>query len=366
MGKSDVRLIVILFSEMYGVRQKYQTMAKPFMENGIIISINDISIVRPRFLRMLLPFLKGFLIPIKCKTVIVRYTFSDPTFLAALMFRRLLKKRTVFEVHSNHVNEFKMRGRIGAIFSKIELVQSLIASIFADSIICVSPSVEDAARKNFPFCRRYKMIENGVIVAYQDGEGAVSLHKSSSADKNVYQILFVAANYSSWHGLEILIESVKLQQALVKSKFIIKVVGKTSPENIKKMEDLGIQYAQQVERNEVLNLIKSCDICVDSLNLGAIGLKNSSSLKSREYIAYGKPILGSALACDEWAEFTFLPISKIIDFGALHSWLIDVKARELEIQQRGRNLYYKKLSWTNVALKYRNEIDAIDAYRVLH
>ena len=361
MGKSEVRLIVVLFSEMYGVRQKYQTMEKPFLEKGIKISIIDISIIRPKILRFLFSFLKGFLIPINCKSVIVRYTFSDPTFLVALILRWVLNKRTAFEVHSNHVNEFRMRGIIGLLFSKIEMVQSVIASVFVDSIICVSSSVEAAARKNFPFCRRYKVIENGVVVDYQDSEKRDSYHRRPIIKKDIYQVLFVAANYSSWHGLEILLESVKIQQKLIDSNFVIKVVGKTSPENIKKMDDLGIQYFQQVERTEVLQLIKSCDICVDSLNLGAIGLKNSSSLKSREYIAYGKPILGSALACCEWAEFTFIPTSRNIDFGALHNWIAATKVREIEMQQRGKNLYYKKLSWTNVAQKYRNEIDVIEA-----
>lgn len=108
-----------------------------------------------------------------------------------------------------------------------------------------------------------------------------SVVKEVQKTKNT-ALFFIATPNQPWHGLEYI---VSLSEKMPEYQF--NIVG-IDGENTKNLFFHG--YLRQAE---YLKILKTCKICIGSFGIHKYGLKESSPLKVREYLAYGYPtILG--------------------------------------------------------------------------
>ncbi len=140
---------------------------------------------------------------------------------------------------------------------------------FADGFVGVTSELADHYSKEFN--KEVISIGNGIHVANYQIE-------SPENEKPV--IIFVGAPGFSWHGLD---KVTYLAEQL--PEFDFKIIG-IDGENTK-----NIQYHGYLPLEEVKQIASQADIGICSLSLYINGLKESSTLKSRQYLAHGLPIV---------------------------------------------------------------------------
>jgi hypothetical protein len=125
-------------------------------------------------------------------------------------------------------------------------------------------------------------------------------------------LLFIGTKGHSWHGID------KIEQlASLTTNFNYHIVGSNgdSYNNIK--------YYGVLSKDQIKKLMRSMDMCIGSLSMDVLGLKEACPLKVREYIAAGFPIIigykDSAFSkvVPKWVfklEFEELNINEFIKF----------------------------------------------------
>jgi hypothetical protein len=99
---------------------------------------------------------------------------------------------------------------------------------------------------------------------------------------NKVSLFFIATPNQPWHGIEYIIEMSKKMP-----KYLFNIVG------INGMNTSNLFFHGYLDQNSYINILKKCHICLGSFGIHKYGLKESSPLKVREYLAYGYPtILG--------------------------------------------------------------------------
>ncbi len=100
---------------------------------------------------------------------------------------------------------------------------------------------------------------------------------SYSEDLN---LLFIGTKGHCWHGIE------KIEAVAKRTPdFKYHIVGATG-ENT-----LNVTYYGEQNKNQIKAMMENMHICIGSLSLDVLGLKQGSPLKVREYIAAGFPIV---------------------------------------------------------------------------
>jgi len=98
------------------------------------------------------------------------------------------------------------------------------------------------------------------------------------------QLIFVASNYTKWHGLDLILKEFRQSQFDYK----LHIVGFEAVGNLAK--DNRIIFHGKQDRNYIINLMASCDLGLGSFALDRIGLSEACHLKVREYLAAGLPV----------------------------------------------------------------------------
>lgn len=101
-------------------------------------------------------------------------------------------------------------------------------------------------------------------------------------NNNRTSLFFIATPNQPWHGIEYIVEmSKKLPE------YIFNVVG------ISGTNTSNLFFHGYLNQKAYLEILETCHICIGSFGIHKYGLKESSPLKVREYLAYGYPtILG--------------------------------------------------------------------------
>lgn len=100
---------------------------------------------------------------------------------------------------------------------------------------------------------------------------------SGSEDLN---LLFIGTKGHSWHGIE-KIEAL----AKITPDFKYHIVGATGENSF------NVTYYGEQNKIQIKSIMENMHICIGSLSLDVLGLKQGSPLKVREYIAAGFPIV---------------------------------------------------------------------------
>ena len=114
-----------------------------------------------------------------------------------------------------------------------------------------------------------------------------SFFPSENRDLSNINILFVATNFDSWHGLDLLINELKITN----SSFTLHIVGKiSSVEKSALINDSRIKLYSSLSSSEIQNLSAQCDIGLSSFALNRKNMEQACTLKVREYLSNGLPV----------------------------------------------------------------------------
>ncbi|MFT6844428.1 MAG: glycosyltransferase involved in cell wall biosynthesis [Flavobacteriales bacterium] len=105
--------------------------------------------------------------------------------------------------------------------------------------------------------------------------------------KQVYEGVFLIGSYNEWHGLDLLPRLIEQSN----NRFHITIVGDV-PLNIKiDVGEKSITYKDSVHLNDLSAFLKTFDFGIGTLALHRKNMKEAVSLKTRDYLKNGLPVL---------------------------------------------------------------------------
>lgn len=216
--------------------------------------------------------------------ILIRYSVHD---IFQLIFL-LISKKPVYLVH--HTLEEAELNMNKTIMGKIRY--------FAEKIIG-------------RFCIRYCYGVIGVtneIIKYEIERGGISnkisylfpngVNVSNSFEgienpkSEIKKILFIASEFSEWHGLDLIFLDMKSN----KDNFELHLVGKLLPEDYSyAVQDSRVILHGIKNREFIERLSAECHIALGSFALERKGMKEACTLKVREYLSLGIPVYSGHL-----------------------------------------------------------------------
>lgn len=187
------------------------------------------------------------------------------------------KYKTVIEIQTNDLAEFKLVAN--QIFKKkfLYLYFRIFRDRFlsnADGFITVTKELADLTSY-----REYKKpiiyIPNGIDLS------KFSIVKSAQ-HSDTTRLFFIGTSNYTWHGVDIV---EKIAERIPDYEFHI--VGKKGKRKIPK----NVIYYGELSQDEYVKILGKCQICIGTLALHRTKMKEASPLKTREYLAYGFPII---------------------------------------------------------------------------
>jgi len=112
--------------------------------------------------------------------------------------------------------------------------------------------------------------------------------------RDCVQFVFMASRFCAWHGLDRLWNSLIYYRS--DTPIVINIIGEVSDELAPPNSldgNVTIRFHGVLKKEQVAEVIGSCDVAIDSLALDRLSFTESSTLKAKEYMAIGLPIVGS-------------------------------------------------------------------------
>ncbi len=164
-------------------------------------------------------------------------------------------------------------------------------------------------------------MSNGINVT------SVKLARPKDPRDNQLDIIFLAARFAPWHGLDYAIQGLKEYSGA--TPIVLHVVGNIN--NISNLIEFNdrqnalIQFHGEVHGDDLDSLFDQADLGISSLGIHRVGLEEASVLKSREYFARGLPFVyaytDSDLTGDEpyalrvkVTELNYLNFEELVNF----------------------------------------------------
>jgi glycosyltransferase involved in cell wall biosynthesis len=209
--------------------------------------------------------------------LLLRYYVHDPFQLA---FARNSCKPIYFVHHTLEVPELAMPGHLSDwARARLESVLGPYSIRRAQGIVCVTPEIA-----------RYEVRRSGkdgiVPLIFPNGiiySGAtVEDHR-----ERVPQLLFVASLFSSWHGLDRLIDSIRTSVA----EFKLHLVGDVGQaDRVAIGANPRIIMHNSLSHSDIASLASHCDVGLSSFALDRNGMEEACTLKVRECLMLGLPV----------------------------------------------------------------------------
>jgi len=218
----------------------------------------------------------------KYDVVLIRYQPCD--YLLYVYLNKFKKRATVYLVHHTlfvtELNSYK-----GFLFKAKSILEYIIGHINirnADGIIAVTEEValKEMARSKSSG-KKYIVYPNGI--SYDN----INYSLNDLRSENLPELLFVASEYASWHGLDLFCD------ALSKSKVtcIVHIVGKVSNSLQARLSlDSRCKIHGLLPRDKISELINSAWLGLSSFAHYRLGMQQASTLKVREYLSLGLPV----------------------------------------------------------------------------
>ena len=220
----------------------------------------------------------------------------------ALIFAPFIKNKLGVH-HAKEVEELLLvrKGWKGKIASKVEKYVGKFAIKYSRGIVGVTKEIA-LYEKN-----RIRNINKPVYI-YPNGidftQQQVIDDKRIANENNIF---FMCSYFSEWHGLDLLLQSLK--NIKVEQNFYIHLVGNLTHEQIKMIKenpykDNIIIYGNLNQKNYI-EVAEKCDIGLASLALFRQNLKEASTLKVREMLAMGLPVYSTHKDASLYNDFRF-------------------------------------------------------------
>lgn len=264
--------------------------------------------------------------------------------LSYLSFFRQYPGRVVSEHHTKEIPEiWAERGGLCSLLGEAFLMPRILDRCVG--IIGVTNDIREYQ------CGRLKRhipsatISNGVNV---DDEWLTGFRPF---DGRRLDLIFVAAEFRPWHGLDRLVTSLGQYRGQV--MITVRLVGEVCGADLNRIRRLStprtqIQIVRTCAPDELRTLFGSANLAVSSLALDRNGLLEGCVLKTRQYMAKGIPFMYGYTDCDLDSDFPFalkvdtrrgaFDLEPIIDFAAKVSSMHDVPE---QMRQYAR----ERMSW---------------------
>jgi hypothetical protein len=143
--------------------------------------------------------------------------------------------------------------------------------VHATGIVCVS---EELRIKNQFYKSNVTVIANGS----PDALFELTLKEKQHSPK--LHLAFCVASNQSWHGIDKVKELIKLD-----NDYHLHIIG------LEGASDESITFYGKVSRSQLIEILSSCDVGLSGLSVHTKNMNEASSLKSREYLALGLPMI---------------------------------------------------------------------------
>ena len=193
----------------------------------------------------------------------------------------------------------------------------------------------------------------------------IYLNRDRDRDRDGKNVRFVsAANISSWHGYDRIIKSIAQSNKEVKSRVSIDLIGDGKELNdlIKMSINLGVEnivhFHGAKDSDYIFKMYQKSDIGIDSLARHRSGNLVNDSIKSKEYIAYGLPIImsHSDLSLDGFKFVYKVPsVDTEFDFKSILNWYDNLSFTRDDISEVSKN----KFTWLSVYKRAFEELEVL-------
>lgn len=209
---------------------------------------------------------------------LLRYYVHDPF---QFLFVKFCRKPIFFVHHTLEIPELAFPGGvIGFIRSRLEKLLGRPTIANAAGTIGVTQEIVD-----------HELTRAGVLgrssYVYPNGIVFKAMQLPDRRGPNIPELLFVA-NFSPWHGLDVLLDSVSKSD----EEFVLHLVGKIPESLLVNTNDSRIKVHGPMGRQEIAVLSQKCWIGLSSFALFRKDMKQACPLKVREYLMLGLPVYG--------------------------------------------------------------------------
>lgn len=311
-------------------------------------SISESLVLTPLFLRFHFENLSQFIIDNKINLVYIRYThFSSP------WFNRFLSKMSVQDVEI--ILEFPT-------FPYDQEYQSL--GMISNLKLWIDKSFRHSMKKYVKHCVSFteestEIFGIDVIKLSNAIDGDIIQHRKKMLRlPNVRpkkQIVFTAvASMYFWHGYDRFIKAIEKYYHSNEPAvdIVFNIVGEGDElESLKRLSidknlDRYILFHGYLEGKELEQVLLSSHIGLDSLGRFRAGNDSNNSLKSKEYLSYGLPIVKSHFdsSVDEFDfVLTVANNESDIDIANIISWYVDTNVKYS--RESISEICHKRFSW---------------------
>lgn len=254
--------------------------------------------------------------------ILQRHMTFDPF---ALFFSWFIPNRVTVH-HSKELYELKLvrSGWKGSLVSVLECVTGKVSAMNARAIVGVTPEIAAYECQIHNVKKKALFYPNGIdlrdVPLLQDDRHPLDLN-----------IAFVCGKFSSWHGLDLLLDAAReADKNFLGVRVFIHLIGNLSPPQQRMVAsfDNGIVFIDHghMAKEDYLSVLSKCDVALGSLALFRKNISDATTLKVREYLAMGLPVIASS------HHDSALPIK----FKYFHS--VDMKdlfAKAVEVKRLG-------------------------------
>ena len=230
----------------------------------------------------------------------------------------------VEEINTNDIEQHKELGFAYSSYNR------LTRGFFLRSVSGLSSVSEELAKS--PAFKKYnkstRVIANGINLS--------EVSPLPAPNNSIPRLLFIGEPGHAWHGIDKIINFAKNTPDIE-----IDIVGYDSLPNHPHLPENLVLHGY-LPKEKYLNLFSKADVAISSLAMHRVGLTEASPLKSREYLAYGLPMILAYkdTDIDKVAVDFLLKIPNSEDNIITHSRVI----RDFAYKMRGKRVNHKLIA----------------------
>lgn len=277
---------------------------------------------RPLFLRNLYGWLVALRLSKEYDILIMRHMTFDPF---ALIFAPFVSNRISVH-HSKEVEELKLvkagwRGRLASLF---EQHTGRVAVKNTKMILGVTEEIAKYEKET--------RAPNKPVAVYSNGIDVVSIKKLKDArETHEVHAAFICGNFSSWHGLDKLIQAVDDDPLSFEDiPLFIHLIGQLSPLQLKEIRSTErrakvFRAYGVMDFSSYSTILEKCDFGLASLALERKKLGEASTLKIREMLALGLPVYSGHRDIALSKDYRWSRIVDKVDLRELYEFGVSMK-----------------------------------------
>lgn len=272
----------------------------------------------------------------KYDVVLLRYPAAAPGVAVSARF----SKNVVLQHHSQEWTEILTSTRRLRKYAKL-FIEGLARLLWRKAVLAIVGVTPEIAKDNAwrSVSGQHRAYPNGIVCPTKGQE-------SDSRDPETVHLLFMAAEFQLWHGLDVLLDHARDTQC---RRVTVHIVGRVPPKYNEMMRRKAKKNGQVrchgfLTGSELGRMISRCDMAIDSLALERLGMTEGSTLKTREYLALGIPVVSRHVDPAFPADFPFYQYSQDVDFDKWYDLAMDgKKVRRSEVVDAARPYIDKRV-----------------------